>query len=70
MGKRDELNELAMVAVELRRQNMTIPKIALFLGVPEIKVWRPAGNRPRRISRPCEWQTQPAFSRLTDPGPD
>jgi hypothetical protein len=40
MGKRDELNELAMVAIELRRQNMTVAKIALFLAVPEIKIWR------------------------------
>jgi len=40
MGKRDELNEQALLAASLRRQKMTISQIALYLGVPERKVFR------------------------------
>ena len=32
MATDHEVNEKAMLAMSLRRQNMTIPKIALYLG--------------------------------------
>jgi hypothetical protein len=35
MGKRDELNEKAMLAMSLRRKNLTVAKIALYLNVSE-----------------------------------
>lgn len=40
MGRRDELNEQALLAASLRRQKMTIIQIALYLSVPERKVYR------------------------------
>jgi hypothetical protein len=40
MAKRDELNDLAMQVAMLRQQNMTVKNIALFMGFPEIKIWR------------------------------
>ena len=38
-GKRDELNEEAMRAVSLRRRNMTVAKIAIYLSTSERRVY-------------------------------
>lgn len=39
MGKVDEANEKAMLAMSLRRQNMTVAKIALYLNTNERHVY-------------------------------
>jgi hypothetical protein len=39
MGKVDEANEKAMLAMSLRRQNMTVSKIALYLNTNERHVY-------------------------------
>lgn len=39
MGKRDQLNEEAMRAVSLRRRNMTVAKIAIYLNTSERRVY-------------------------------